>query len=160
MSFRVEYASQRKEVWKWYCRAWRRELWKFHLTVFAGVTGLVAFLAFGDAGPTVPTMLLALACGLLSVGWMPAIPMLMFKPQLRSVEIDQDGIATIIDGQSARRSWGDIQSISQENGYIVMLGQKGSAFLIPPRAFNNSDEQQRFLSFALDALGASVAEAR
>jgi hypothetical protein len=40
-----------------------------------------------------------------------------------------------------------------------MLGQKGSAFLIPPRAFDDTDQQQRFLSFALDALGASLARA-
>jgi len=159
MSFKVEYASQRKEVWAWYYRAWRRELWKFHLTVFAGVSGLVAFLIMDNEGPTLPKMLLALACGLVSVGWMPAIPMLMFKPQLRSVEIDQDGISTAIDGQSARRSWSEIQSIAQEDGYIVMLGHKGSAFLIPPRAFHDSDEQQRFLSFALDALGESLARA-
>jgi hypothetical protein len=159
MSFKVEYASQRKEVWNWYCRAWRRDLWKFHLTMFAGVSGLVAFVVIGDAGPTLPRVLLAIACGLLSVGWMPAVPMLMFKPQLRSVEIDQDGISTTIDGESRRRSWGDIQSISQEDGYIVMLGQKGSAFLIPPRAFQSNDEQQRFLSFALDALGANLAHA-
>ncbi|HEY1386594.1 MAG TPA: YcxB family protein [Dongiaceae bacterium] len=159
MSFKVEYASQRKEVWNWYCRAWRRELWKFHLTVFAGVSGLVALLVIGDAGPTLPTVLAALACGLVSVGWMPMIPMLMFKPQVRSVEIDQDGISTTIDGQSARRSWSEIQSIAQEDGCIVMLGQKGSAFLIPPRAFHDNDHQQRFLSFALDALGASLARA-
>jgi len=159
MSLKVEYASQRKEVWAWYCRAWRRELWKFHLTVFAGVTGLVAFLVMGDEGLTLPRALLALACGFLSVGWMPAVPMLMFKPQLRSVEIDEDGISTTIDEQSARRAWSEIQSISQEDGYIVMLGHKGSAFLIPPRAFRDNDEQQRFLSFALDALGASLARA-
>jgi hypothetical protein len=159
MSFKVEYASQRKEIWAWYCRAWRRDVWKFHLMVFAGVSGLAAFLLMGNAGPTLPIVLVALACGFLSVAWMPAVPMLMFKPQLRTVEVDSDGISTSIDGESARRSWSDIQSISEENGYIVMMGQSGSAFLIPPRAFRDADEQQRFLSFALDALGASLERA-
>jgi YcxB-like protein len=159
MSIKVEYASRRREVWNWYCRTWRRELWKFHGMVFVAVGGLVGFLLVGDEGPTLPIVLAALACGLLSVAWMPAVPLLMFRPQLRSVEIDQDGISTTIDGESARRSWDEIQSISQEDGYIVMLGRKGSAFLIPPGAFETTDEQQRFLSFALDALGASLVRA-
>ena len=159
MSFKVEYASQRREVWSWYCRAWRRDLWKFHGMVVAVVTGLVGFALMGNEGPTLPVVLVALACGLLSVAWMPAIPLLMFRPQMRSVEIDQDSISTTIDGESARRSWNDIESISQEDGYIVLLGKKGSAFLIPPRAFETADEQQRFLSFALDALGASLTRA-
>ncbi len=73
-----------------------------------------------------------------------------------SVELDQDGIATTIDGQSSRRSWKDIESVTQENGYVVMQSRKGSAFLIPPRAFASTDEQQLFLSFALDALTASL----
>lgn len=159
MSFKVEYASQRGEVWSWYCRAWRRELWKFHGMVFAAVTGLVGFPLVSNEGTTLPVVLAALACGLLSVGWMPVIPLLMFRPQMRSVEIDQDSILTTIDGESARRSWNDIQSISQEDGYIVLLGKKGSAFLIPPRAFETTDQQQRFLSLALDALGASLTRA-
>ena len=159
MSFKVEYASQRREVWSWYCRAWRRELWKFHGMVFAAVAGLVGFPLVGIEGPTLPVVLVALACGLLSVGWMPAIPLLMFRPQMRTVEIDQDSISTTIDGESTRRSWDDIQSISQEDSYIVLLGKKGGAFLIPPRAFETTDEQQRFLSFALDALSASLTRA-
>ena len=159
MSFRVEYASQRTEVWKWYCRAWRRELWKFHAMVFGAVVVVVMFLRNGDAGPTLSSILIALACGVLSVAWMPLIPLLMFRPQVRSVEIDQDGISTTIEGEQSRRSWRDIETISEEDGYIVLLGTKGSAFLIPPRAFQTTDEQQRFLSFALEALGDSWVKA-
>ena len=134
MSFKVEYASQRREVWQWYWRTWRKDIWKIHLTMFLVVSGAVA--------------------------WMPAYPILMFSPERRSVEIDQDGISTTIEENSFRRSWDDIRSISQEDGYIVLMGQSGSAFLIPPRAFQTEDEQQRFLSFALDALGASLTRPR
>ena len=159
MSFKVEYASERREVWKWYYRAWRRDLWKFHAVVVAVVSFVATFLLSGDAEPSLPTMLAGLALGFLSVAWMPAIPMLLFQPQARSVEIDQDGISTTIDGESFRRTWRDIDTISEEDGYIILLGTKGSAFLIPPRAFQTPDEQQRFLSFALEALGASWASA-
>lgn len=157
MGFKVEYASERREIWKWYCRAWRRDLWKFHAIVAALVTFLVMFLLRG--GATLPTMLAGLGCGILSVTWMPVVPLLLFQRELRSVEIDQDGISTTIAGESFRRSWRDIDTVSEEDGYIVLLGRKGSAFLIPPRAFQSRDQQQRFLSFALEALGASWASA-
>jgi len=156
MSLKVEYASRRDEVWSWYCRAWRRDLWKFHATMCGVVCAIVTFLVTDGASPTFADLLTGAVWGFLSVAWMPAIPMLLFAPEARSVELDQDGIATTIDGQSSRRSWKDIESITQENGYVVMQSRKGSAFLIPPRAFASTDEQQRFLSFALDALTASL----
>lgn len=156
MSLKVEYASRRDEVWSWYCRAWRRDLWKFHATLGGVVCAIVTFLVTDGASPTSADFLTGAACGLLSVAWMPAMPMLLFAPEARSVELDRDGIATTIDGQSSRRSWKDIESVTQENGYVVMQSRKGSAFLIPPRAFASTDEQQHFLSFALDALTASL----
>jgi len=157
MGLKVEYASERREVWKWYCRAWRRDLWKFHAALVAVVTFPAMFLLSGDSGPTLPAMLAGLGCGILSVAWMPVVPLLLFQREMRSVEIDQDGISTTIGGESFRRSWRDIDTISEEDGYIVLLGRKGSAFLVPPRAFQSHDQQQRFLSFALEALGASWA---
>ena len=157
MEFKVEYASERREVWKWYCRAWRRDLWKFH-GVVAAVAAFLAMVLLNDgSSPTLPTMLAGLGWGVLSVAWMPVVPLLLFQPEVRSVEIDRDGISTTIDGESFRRSWLDIDTVSEEDGYIVLLGRKGSAFLIPPRAFQSRDQQQRFLSFALEALGTSWA---
>ena len=157
MGFKVEYASERGEVWKWYCRAWRRDLWKFHAAVVVVVAILVMVLLRGSSPPTLPAVLAGLGCGVLSVAWMPVVPLLLFQREVRAVEIDQDGISTTIAGESFRRSWRDIDTVSEEDGYIVLLGRKGSAFLIPPRAFQSRDQQQRFLSFALEALGANWA---
>ena len=157
MEFKVEYASERREVWKWYCRAWRRDLWKFHATVVLVVGFLAMVLLNNGSALTVPTMLAGVGCGVLSVAWMPVVPLLLFQPEVRSVAIDQDGISTTIDGESFRKSWLDIDTVSEEDGYIVLLGRKGSAFLIPPRAFQSRDQQERFLSFALEALGTSLA---
>ena len=160
MSFKVEYASQRREVWQWYWRTWRKDIWKIHLTMFLVVSGAVALFLTRNTELSLSSVLVGLACGLLAVAWMPAYPVLTFSPERRSVEIDQDGISTTIEENSFRRSWDDIRSISQEDGYIVLMGQSGSAFLIPPRAFQTEDEQQRFLSFALEALGASLTRPR
>ncbi len=157
MEFKVEYVSQRQEVWKWYCRAWRRDLWKFHAVVVVLVAFFAMFLLDGGSSPTLATMLAGFGCGVLSIAWMPVVPLLLFQREMRSVEIDQDGISTTIAGETFRRSWRDIDTVSEENGYIVLLGRKGSAFLIPPRAFQSRDQQQRFLSFALEALGANWA---
>lgn len=151
MSLRVEYASERREIWTWYWREWRKGLWKVHLGTFLAVSVLIASYLTRNTSVTLAPVLVALVCGLLSVAWMPAYPILMFAPEVRSVEIDQDGISTTIGDQSFRRPWEEIQSISQEDGYIILMGRKGSAFLIPPRAFETPDDQQRFLSFALDA---------
>ena len=156
MGFKVEYASERREVWKWYCRAWRRDLWKFHAVVAVVVAFLAMVLLNEGSTLTFPTMLAGLGCGILSVAWMPVVPLLLFQSEVRSVEIDQDGISTTIAGESFRRSWRDVDSVTEEDGYIVMLGRKG-AFLVPQRAFQSRDQQQRFLSFALEALGTSWA---
>jgi|SoiMethySBSTD1v2_1073268.scaffolds.fasta_scaffold00389_24 hypothetical protein len=160
MSFKVEYASERQEIWRWYWRTWRKEIWKIHMTMFLVVSGAVAFFLTRNAELSLSSVLVALVCGFLAVAWMPAYPILMFSSDKRSVEIDQDGISTTIGEDRFRRSWDDIRSISQEDGYVVLMGQKGSAFLIPPRAFQSEDEKQRFLSFALDALGASLTRPR
>ena len=157
MEFKVEYASERREVWKWYCRAWRRDLWRFHGVVVALVAFLAMVLLSDGSSLTLPTMLAGFGCGVLSVAWMPVVPLLLFQREMRSVEIDQDGISTTIGGESFRRSWRDIDTVSEEDGYIVLMGRKGSAFLIPPRAFQSGDQQQCFLSFALEALGANWA---
>jgi hypothetical protein len=123
--------------------------------VAAVVAFIAMFLLRGDS--LVLSLLAALGCGVLSVAWMPMVPLLLFQRELRTVELDQDGISTTIAGDSFRRSWRDIETVSEEDGYIVMQGKKGSAFLVPPRAFQSPDQQQRFLSFALEALGASWA---
>jgi hypothetical protein len=76
MSFKIEYASRRGEVWNWYWRAWRERLWKTHLLTFlavvvAAMAGLYA-VGHGTLSPT--AFLVAPAFGVLSILWMPIYP--------------------------------------------------------------------------------------
>jgi hypothetical protein len=160
MSFKVEYASRRREVWDYYRRAWRERLWKTHLTVFLVVSAAV-WLYASESGATSPkSVLLALACGLLSILWFPIYPLLMFKPQMRTLEMTQSGISTTIGRHSAQRSWGDIRSVFEVDSHIIILGRNGNAFILPPRAFASVEERESFLRFAQSALKASSSRAR
>lgn len=162
MSFKIEYASQRREVWNWYWRAWRKRLWKTHLLTFVvvGASAIVGLYA-NRRGTLSPTfLLLPPAFGLLSILWMPIYPQLRFKSQVRSLEVDQDGISTTIGRLAARRSWEDVLSISEENDQIIILGRNGNAFLVPMRAFTSLEEKRAFLSFAQSALATAASRIR
>jgi hypothetical protein len=153
MSFKIEYASRWGEIWNWYWRAWRKRLWKTHLLTFlaVGVAAMAGLSAKGRGTISPTSFLVAPAFGLLSILWMPIYPQLRFNPQVRSLEVDQDGISTTIGRLSARRSWEDVLSISEEDDVIVILGRNGNAFLVPARAFTSIEEKRAFLSFAQGA---------
>jgi YcxB-like protein len=162
MSFMIEYASRRGEVWNWYWRTWRRRLWKTHLlTFFVVVVGAMAGIYIEAHGTLSPkSFLLAPALGLLSILWLPIYPQLRFKSQMRSLEVDQDGISTTIGKLAGRRYWEDILSISEQDDQIILLGRNGNAFLVPARAFSSIEEKQAFVSFVQGAQAAAASRNR
>jgi YcxB-like protein len=81
-------------------------------------------------------------------------PLLMFKSQARTLEMDQDGISTVIGKLSVRRSWNDIQSVSEQDTGIIIAGRNGNAFIVPRRAFVSDEEHRHFLSYAQNAVAA------
>ena len=91
MSFKIEYASRRGEIWNWYWRAWRKRLWKTHLLTFlaVGVAAMAGLSAKGRGTISPTSFLVAPAFGLLSILWMPIYPQLRFNPQVRSLKVDQ-----------------------------------------------------------------------
>lgn len=122
------------------------------------MTALVV-LALTKRGPPSPNIVaLAAGCGLLSILWMPLYPQLMFKPQTRVLEVSQDGVSTTIGRCSARRSWREIRSVSQDGDYVILSCHNGNAFIVPPRAFQSADDRQTFLTFARRAASAVPAE--
>jgi hypothetical protein len=148
MHFKIEYSSRRKEIWNWYWRAWRERFWKIHLIVILLVVGTGCFYANIQGTLSATTFLLSLCLGFLLILGMVIYPQVMFKSQLRTLEISPDGISTTRGTCSAKRTWNDIQSVSDQDGNIVVLGRNGNAFIVPPRAFASMEEFQRFLSFA------------
>jgi hypothetical protein len=160
MTFRVQYASRQREIWAWYWRAWRQRLWKSHLLIFLIAAVTTGLCVQGNNQLSPMSILLGLVGGLVSVLFLLMYPQLMFKPQVRTLEVSQRGISTTIGRRSARRSWTEVQSVSEDEGNIIILGRNGNAFVVPPRAFASTDERQRFLSFAHSAVEASVSTSR
>jgi hypothetical protein len=154
VSFKIEYASRRREVWGWYWRAWRRRLWKIHTIAFLAVAATVGLEAKESGGAPAACISLALALGFLSVAWMPIHPLLMFKSQTRTLEMNQDGISTVIGKLSVQRSWNDIQSVSEQDTSIIIVGRNGNAFIVPRRAFVSEEERRLFLSYAKNSVAA------
>lgn len=91
---------------------------------------------------------LALGAGLASIAWMPLFPMIQFKPQMRTLTVDEHGISTSIGKKSGVRSWNQIRSVENEEGAIVIVGKNKNAFIVPARAFDNDAARADFLEYA------------
>src|SRR5262245_38950646 len=105
MARTVQYASTRSEVWRWYWRSWRKRFWVFHLIIFSVVYGAILLLR-----PM--SVAFAVTVGLAAIVWMPLFPIIQFKPQTRTLTIDESGISTVIGSKSAVRAWGQIRSVA------------------------------------------------
>lgn len=91
---------------------------------------------------------LAVAVGLAAIIWMPLFPLIMFKPQTRTLTVDEDGISTIIGSKSAVRTWPQIRSVADEEGTIVITGKNENSFIIPARAFESEAVRAEFFDYA------------
>ena len=103
MSFKVEYASRRREVWAWYWRAWRERLWKTHLVVFLAVTAMASLYAKGSGALLPASVAIGLALGITAIICIQIYPHLMFKSQKRTLRTDEEGILTTIKNRSSLR---------------------------------------------------------
>lgn len=141
--YTLRYRLSRREVWRWYWKAWRarRGLWRVHLCAFAFV-GLVAT----DFRPaSIHQVLVAIAWGFGAIAWLPLVPIIAFKAQERSMSVDEKGFSTIIGKQSGKRRWAVIRLIAEAHDDIVLVGTNGNAMIIPRRAFASEEERRSFL---------------
>jgi PHD/YefM family antitoxin component YafN of YafNO toxin-antitoxin module len=144
--YTVSYASKRREVWRWYWRAWMRPvgLWRFH--ALFGLIFAFVFAVLLDPGAFRLKYFLSVAamatasCVILFPLW----PQIRFNPAVRSLSIDAEGIKTSIGKVSGSRLWKEVQSVDERDGAIVITGKNQNAFIIPARAFT-SDEARREL---------------
>ena len=151
MARTVQYASSRREIWSWYWRAWRSNLWKFHVTLFVGVSAATLFVLSSGISLRTRDIAFAFVAGLASIAWLPIYPLLQFKPETRTLTIDERGISTVIGKNSAFRAWGQIKSVLEKQGAVVITGQNKNAFIIPRRAFDTEEAQKDFLKYARSA---------
>jgi YcxB-like protein len=143
-------------VWEWYWRFWRQHGWKTHALLFLTVSaaGLVGSYAGGHGKLTQTSFLLAPVFGFFPILLMVVYPQLRFTSQMRRLEMDQEGISTLVGKQSGRRSWKEVLSVSEQDDRIIILTRRG-AFIIPVRAFASIEQRKAFISFARSAVAAA-----
>jgi hypothetical protein len=140
MSKTIAYTSSREEIWNWYCRMWRRELWKGHLLLFI----VAAILLSPILEKSVMNFLTSLLIPVLILLGLFIFPILNFKPQLRTLTIDGRGLSTFIGKRSGSVKWDQIANIEEIEDVFIIQRTNLNAFLVPSRAFSSSEEKQAF----------------
>lgn len=146
-SYTLKYATTRGEIWRWYWRAWARPagLWRHHVA-FGAVATVAAAAVYGFAMwvwlPAVVIGFAAIVCCLLLF---PLWPQIRFKPQVRTLELDESGYRTSIGLINGVRRWSEIRSVHDDGEAVVITTRKGSAMLIPRRAFGAGTDRQQFV---------------
>lgn len=160
-SFTLRYHVERREISDWYWWAWRqpRGLWRYwllFLLITLGAAGLISQLA-GFSRPA--ALVVASFAYLAGIGFFVLFPQLKYKPSERTLRVHAGGIDTVRAGCTAHRSWRDISLVTQRKGFVVLTvagshpywpgklwlrTQTGNAFIIPDRAFADSDVKRDF----------------
>ena len=131
MEITLHYSSTRKEVWDWYWRMWCKKLWVIHVLFFL----VILFFTHNFFFAIIPTILLIF------------YPQIMFKPELRTLVVSEDGIDTTIGKKYGNRNWEQVASIEDTPAVIVIkMAKTGNALLVPQRAFISDEERNKFIS--------------
>src|ERR1700738_1580288 len=98
LSYTVNYASRRSEIWRWYGRVWSRPagLWRIH--VLFGVTCAIAFTVLRNP-KAFDVVYFLTAAAVYTIGFvvfLPLWPQIRFKRAVRSLTIDAQGLTTSI----------------------------------------------------------------
>jgi hypothetical protein len=146
-SYTLKYATTRAEPWRWYWRAWARPagLWRRHVALGA-VSTVAAASVYGFAmWVWLPAIVIGLGAILCCLVFFPLWPQIQFKPQVRTLELDESGYRTSIGRINAARRWSEIRSVHDDGDTVVITTLKGSAMLIPRRAFDEGIDRQQFV---------------
>jgi len=143
----VQYRLRRDEVWNEYWIAWRRGNWRYWQLVVVAVLG-ATFLKQMSDGSLDPQGFAdaALVVAVLFIG-LALYPMLAFKPERRVVKLTGERIETTIGAKTVRRSWKDVASV-RDAGTCIAIMARGSALLVPNRAFKDVSARMEFLRCA------------
>jgi hypothetical protein len=147
MSISVEYSSTRREVWGLYWRMWQQRLWKMHLLIFVAAAVAASFAAFGRLPRDVPELLAIVLTGLIPTALFALYPMLMFKPQMRVLTVDDDGIDTTIGKRKQSLGWVEIADVRSSGEALVIQRHNLNAFIVPARAFDTPEARSSFEAF-------------
>ena len=144
-SYTLKYAATRGEIWRWYWRAWARPagLWRHHVA-YGAVAAFAAALINGL--DLLSSAFLGLAVILCCIALLPLWPQFRFKPQVRTLELDESGFTTSIGRLNGSRRWFEIQAVRDDGNTLVITGRNGSAMIIPRRAFGEGVDRQQLVA--------------
>jgi hypothetical protein len=72
-------------------------------------------------------------------------PQVAFKPQERTLIVDESGVKTTIGSKTATRAWREIMEVGDDGEAVVLVVETGNAFIVPARAFRDDAQRQEFL---------------
>lgn len=150
MQISISYASQRSEVWRWYWQAWWRGLWRVHLLIFVAVAISASMLIYGGLPQDILAFGVVAAIGVLPLIGLVLFPMWKFKPQERTLHVDEHGIETEIGHLSASVPWSDVANVREDGDSLVIQRRNLNAFIVPARAFPSDKAQSEFRDFVFE----------
>jgi hypothetical protein len=144
MDHTLRYRSTRAEIWRWYWRAWRAQLWKVHVLA-AAAAAFICAATF--TGPVTLTRYLVSFCVTfpIVVLFLSLWPQIMFKSKERVLTVGHQGWSTQIGKKSGSRSWAQIASVQSTPNSVVLVSMTGNALIIPSRAFADSASRMQFV---------------
>ena len=145
MEITIKYKSSRGEIAHWYWRMWRNRLWKIHSAFI-----LMIFFFFVTSEGHWPIrdfrfLEHAIFASLFLLIFLVLFPQVKFKPQIRTLTVDENGIKTVIGPKSGTVSWSEVIGIEDTSEYISIIGKTLNAFVVPRRAFQSDEDRNQFL---------------
>jgi hypothetical protein len=126
---------------------WRQRLWKTHLSFFAAIAIAASLILFGGLPSSLAEIAEVVGIGLVPIVGFALFPMIMFKPQRRTLTVDEDGIRSSIGHREGTVAWSDISSIKSEEDSLIIQRSNLNSFIVPARAFETSDARREFCNF-------------
>lgn len=114
---------------------------------FGVVATVAAASTFGFAmWVWLPAAVIGVAVTLCCVVLFPLWPQIRYKPQVRTLELDESGYKTSIGRIKGTRRWSEIRSVYDDGNAVVITTRKGNAMLIPRRAFGEGIDRHQFVA--------------
>ena len=142
----IRYALRRADIWNVYWFIWRTG-WRLKLSqVFiAGCTIFVALSVLARNRPiSGHDVVIALLWAGVVLLFLPVYPLLMFKPQTRTLTITPQGIDTQIANMSRELPWRKISRIQRDGDRLYIIGRTGNSFVVPDHAFSSPEDRETF----------------
>jgi len=132
---------------------WRKKLWLYHVAFFA----TILIVSVGHWPPrSSQDVTRGVIVGLVVVIVSMAFPQVMFKPQERTLTVNENGLDTKIGKKEAHIGWNEISRVAETHDTILIIRKRtGNALIIPKRAFRSEQEREAFYKLAKDLEGTS-----